>query len=249
MPFSVGVTSESSGRTSAGGSVVDMAYSALVPDEVTEDVDEHGRKLFGPVQHGESGAAENPRRVPRRLAIDRQAEHRDPLSPRFRDRLPRIFHPIAALVDIHVVRLPIGQDEQETARRRFTAERRGEVTDRRAETGVAVGVQRRNPPADRDARRARRTSSTAGPTHRRRLRPRTRIRHSGRRARRAPRTPPATPLSPRPRSGGPWTPTRPWTRSTSSRSATASSRRAGRSATYMRPSTVAPARISAAAVT
>lgn len=80
--------------------------------ELSEYFDQHGWKLFGATQHGEPAAAEDATRVTRRLAVDRQAKRGHPLLARLGNGLACVLHPVTAFVNIDVVRLAVGQDQQ-----------------------------------------------------------------------------------------------------------------------------------------
>ena len=81
-----------------------------------EHLHDHGRQLLRPVQHGEPRPAENPPGITGCLTIDRQAEHSHALSVRLRDRLSRILETVASFVEIDVVRLAVGEEEQQAGR-------------------------------------------------------------------------------------------------------------------------------------
>ena len=101
-------------------------------------------------QDREPTAAEDTSRIAGRLAIDRQAEHGDALAARLGDRLAGVLHPVRTLVDIDIVWLAVGEDQQEPTSCPFTGERRRRVPNGSAHAGVPIGVERRNPTVDHE---------------------------------------------------------------------------------------------------
>ena len=180
--------------------------------QASQHLDHHGGEFVGAAQDGEAAAAEDPAGVARRLAIDGQAEHGDALAARLGDRLARVFDAVRPFVDVDVVRLAVGEDQQEPARRAV----RGRGRRSRAEWRRPCACSDRRRARQSDVRPrgsgARRTPSAAARTRRRRPRRRTRRCHSGRRGRRAPRTRRAAPPSRRRQSAGCPRPSRRWTR-------------------------------------
>src|SRR5690606_26695104 len=71
--------------------------------------------------------AEYARQVGGRMPVDGDAERMEPLQPGLRDGLSRVLHPVAALVQIHVVRLTVGEQQEQAMPRRLLIQSRGSM--------------------------------------------------------------------------------------------------------------------------
>src|SRR5690606_11078218 len=78
-------------------------------DQPLEPFQQHARQQFRFGQQGVLPSAEDAGQVVGGLAVDGQAERRNALQGCFGDRLTHVFHAVAALVVILVVRLAIGE--------------------------------------------------------------------------------------------------------------------------------------------
>src|SRR5690606_40526542 len=81
--------------------------------------------------------------------VDGQAEAVDALQTRFNDGLPRILDAIASVVLILVVRLAVRKKHQASMSRGLAHQQRARMAQRRAETRVALGFERRDALRDR----------------------------------------------------------------------------------------------------
>src|SRR4029453_7188578 len=94
-------------------------WSFLPPSrgkEVLHDLHERHWQLVRVAQNGVARLAENAPEVFLALTVDREAERVDALSARLVDRLARVLDAVQALIPIDIVRLPVGEDEEQAMR-------------------------------------------------------------------------------------------------------------------------------------
>src|SRR5262245_59071879 len=99
--------------------------------EVLYHLHERHWQLVRVAQNGVARLAENATQVFLALTVDREAERVDALSARLDDRLARVLDAVQAFIPIHIVRLPVGEDEEQTMRGGLTLEECRRMADRR----------------------------------------------------------------------------------------------------------------------
>src|SRR5690554_985758 len=88
------------------------------------------------------------RQIVRSVAIDREAEGRDPLELCLVDGLSRILNAVTPLILIAIVRLSIREEEQQPMRGRLPHQSGRGVTDRRPNARVLLGLKGADPKRD-----------------------------------------------------------------------------------------------------
>src|SRR5688572_26511643 len=90
--------------------------------------------------------AEHAVQVARGRAVDGEAEGRDALQARLDHRLTHVLDAVAALVMVDVVRLAVGEQQQQAVADRLAHQQRAGVAQRRADARVALGLERGDAP-------------------------------------------------------------------------------------------------------
>src|SRR5690606_18023593 len=110
----------------------------------TQPFEQRGRQVLGCLHDGVVAGPEQAGQVVRSLMVDGDAERRDALQARLRERLARVLEAVAALVAVAVVRLAVREQQHEPAVRDLASNRRRGVTQRRAQARELVRLERRD---------------------------------------------------------------------------------------------------------
>jgi len=123
-----------------------FAWSVLPSwaNESAQNLDEHFGQLIGAAQHCKAGTAEDSWRVARGFTIHCQTERVYALPSRFRHSLTRILDAVRPFIGVDVVRLSVGQDQQEPACGEVASEAGRGVADCGTDSCVTIRFERRD---------------------------------------------------------------------------------------------------------
>ena len=118
-----------------------LSPAASVPHQLAQPVEQDQRQQFGARQQRIVVRPEHQRQVVGGMPVDGQAERRNALQPRFGDGLAHVFDAVAAVVLVDIVRLAVGEQQQQAMHRRLGHQRGARVADGGAGAGVVLRLQ------------------------------------------------------------------------------------------------------------
>jgi len=93
------------------------------------------------MDQGETMGAEHVRQIVAGLFVDGDAERNQALAPRFDHRLARVLHAVTSLIQVQVIGLAVGDQQQQLAPLRAGAQQLGSLTDSRAHARVVARLE------------------------------------------------------------------------------------------------------------